>query len=101
MANDFTYKLEADINPSSGSVGTPVTLSARLNDVQGSEVNSVQAAVPAYGWFASLRSAGNNRWNLTQPVPYGAPHTTVQIKIYAISKDGKSGPSIEVPFTIT
>jgi hypothetical protein len=100
MAEEFSYRLEAELNPTSATVGTAVTLTVRISDIVGGEINSVQASLPEYGWWGTLRSLGENTWRLTETVPYGAPFGKVNIRVYAVSKDGVRGPQVTVPLTL-
>jgi hypothetical protein len=99
-AEGFNYKLEAELNPTTAAVGTAVTLTARISDITGGEVNSVQASIPEYGWWGTLRNLGENTWRLTESVPYGAPFGKVNIRVYAVSKDGVRGPQTTVQLTL-
>ncbi len=101
MAEEFNYKLQAELNPTTARVGTTVTLTARISDVAGGEINTVQASIPEYGWWGSLRNAGEGTWRASESVPYGAPYGKVNLRIYAVSKDGKRGPQTTVPLTIS
>ncbi|NMB24981.1 MAG: hypothetical protein GX986_05550 [Firmicutes bacterium] len=101
MAEEFNYKLEAELTPTTAKVGTTVTLIARIADVVGGEINTVQASLPEYGWWGSLRSVGEGTWRASESVPYGAPFGKVNLRVYAVSKDGKRGPQTTVPLTIS
>ncbi|NLK08976.1 MAG: hypothetical protein GX316_09825 [Firmicutes bacterium] len=100
MAEEFTYKLEASLNPTTARVGTTVTLTATVSDVVGGEVNAVQASIPEYGWWGSLRNQGEGTWRANETVPYGAPPGRVNLRVYAVSKEGKRGPQTTVPITL-
>ena len=100
MAEEFNYKMEAEINPTTAAVGTAVTLTVRISDITGGEISSVQASIPEYGWWSTLRSLGENTWRLTESVPYGAPFGKVNIRVYAVSKDGARGPQTSVGLTL-
>ncbi|NLJ86624.1 MAG: protein BatD [Firmicutes bacterium] len=101
MAEEFTYKLEAELNPTTAKVGTTVTLTARITGVVGGEINSVQASIPEYGWWGTLRNVGENTWRASESVPYGAPFGKVNLRVYAVSKDSKRGPQTMVPITLS
>ena len=100
MAEEFYYNMEAEINPTSAAVGTAVTLTVRISDITGGEISSVQASIPEYGWWSTLRSLGENTWRLTESVPYGAPFGKVNVRVYAVSKDGVRGPQTTVGLTL-
>ncbi|HHV93428.1 MAG TPA: hypothetical protein GXX47_02685 [Firmicutes bacterium] len=100
MAEEFNYRMETEINPTTATVGTPVTLTVRISDITGGEISSVQASIPEYGWWSTLRSLGEDTWRLTETVPYGAPFGKVNIRVYAVSKDGIRGPQVSVPLTL-
>lgn len=101
MAKEFNYKLEAELNPTTAAVGTTVTLTARVSDIAGGEISSVQASIPEYGWWGSLRNVGENTWRASESVPYGAPFGKVNVRVYAVSKEGKRGPQTTVPITLS
>lgn len=101
MSEEFNYKLQAELNPTTASVGTTVTLTARISEVTGGEVNSVQVSIPEYGWWSRLGNLGEGTWRGSESVPYGAPPGRVNIRVYAVSKDGKRGPQTTVPIVLT
>ena len=39
MAEGFNYKLESELNPTTAAVWNAVTLTARISDITGGEVN--------------------------------------------------------------
>ena len=100
MAEEFNYKMEAEIKPTTAAVGTAGTLTVRISDITGGEISSVQASIPEYGWWSTLRSLGENTWRLTESVPYGAPFGKVNVRVYAVSKDGVRGPQTTVGLTL-
>lgn len=101
MAEEFHYKLEAELSPTTASVGTTVTLTARISDVTGGEISSVQASIPEYGWWGSLRNVGEGTWRTSESVPYGAPFGKVNVRVYAVSKEGKRGQQTTIPITLS
>mgnify|MGYP000946549816 CR=1 FL=1 len=98
---EFNYKLEAELSPDTAKVGTTVTLIARISDVVGGEINAVQASIPEYGWWGRLSAHGEGVWRAHETVPYGAPFGKVNLRIYAVSKEGTRGPQTTVPLNIS
>ena len=76
-------------------------MTARITGVVGGEINSVQASIPEYGWWGTLRNVGENTWRASESVPYGAPFGKVNLRVYAVSKDSKRGPQTMVPITLS
>ncbi len=97
---EFSYDIEATIDPPSARPGATLTVTVKLSNVVG-EAKSVNFVVKEYGMWDVLQSAGENVYKLERDVPYNAPAGTYNLTFFAKDTEGNKGKEVVVPFTVT
>jgi len=96
----LNYKLDISLNPSKGSPGTSVELTAKLSDAT-ADIKDVYVSVPEGNIWEKLSKRGEGTYAASAVVPQDAPPGTYQVWVYAVDEDGERGPQVSAAFTVT
>ncbi len=96
---DFSCNINATIEPPSAKPGDTIRIKADVSDVQG-EIRHVILSVPQYGMVETLKPQGDGSYSLSYTIPWEAPSTTYDLRLYATSTEGERSEPERLNFTV-